>query len=79
MRHITILGAGLLIGTALAVIIPEGILALYSSGGAALAKTHHDGFLISFLLLITIYESKSFNLLFDIYVFLKSITFINEA
>ena len=31
MRHITILGAGLLIGTALAVIIPEGIHAIYSS------------------------------------------------
>ena len=30
MRHITILGAGLLIGTALAVIIPEGIHTLYS-------------------------------------------------
>jgi solute carrier family 39 (zinc transporter), member 9 len=31
MRYITIFGAGLLIGTALAVIIPEGIHALYSS------------------------------------------------
>lgn len=31
MRHITILGAGLLIGTALAVIIPEGIHTLYSN------------------------------------------------
>ena len=30
MRHITIIGAGLLIGTALAVIIPEGIHTLYS-------------------------------------------------
>lgn len=30
MKHITILGAGLLIGTALAVIIPEGIHTLYS-------------------------------------------------
>lgn len=31
MKHITILGAGLLIGTALAVIIPEGIHTLYSN------------------------------------------------
>lgn len=30
MRHITILGAGLLIGTSLAVIIPEGIHTLYT-------------------------------------------------
>lgn len=30
MRLITVLGAGLLIGTALAVIIPEGIHSLYS-------------------------------------------------
>ena len=29
MRHITILGAGLLIGTALAVIVPEGVHTLY--------------------------------------------------
>ena len=31
MRHITIIGAGLLIGTALAVIIPEGVHSLYSN------------------------------------------------
>ena len=31
MRHITILGAGLLIGTALAVIVPEGIHTLYAN------------------------------------------------
>jgi zinc transporter 9 len=31
MKHITILGAGLLIGTALAVIIPEGIHTLYAN------------------------------------------------
>lgn len=37
MRHITILGAGLLIGTALAVIIPEGIHALYASN-----NSHHS-------------------------------------
>lgn len=30
MRHITVIGAGLLIGTALAVIIPEGIHSLNS-------------------------------------------------
>jgi len=29
MRYITVLGAGLLVGTALAVIIPEGVNALY--------------------------------------------------
>ena len=31
MRHITIIGAGLLIGTALAVIIPEGVNTIYSN------------------------------------------------
>ena len=31
MRYITVLGAGLLVGTALAVIIPEGVHALYLS------------------------------------------------
>lgn len=29
MRYITVLGAGLLVGTALAVIIPEGVNSLY--------------------------------------------------
>jgi hypothetical protein len=29
MRYVTVLGAGLLVGTALAVIIPEGVNALY--------------------------------------------------
>jgi zinc transporter 9 len=29
MRYVTVLGAGLLVGTALAVIIPEGVHALY--------------------------------------------------
>jgi solute carrier family 39 (zinc transporter), member 9 len=32
MRYITIIGAGLLVGTALAVIIPEGVHTLYSNG-----------------------------------------------
>ena len=31
MRYVTVLGAGLLVGTALAVIIPEGVNALYLS------------------------------------------------
>jgi hypothetical protein len=31
MRYVTVLGAGLLVGTALAVIIPEGVHALYLS------------------------------------------------
>lgn len=30
MRYVTVLGAGLLVGTALAVIIPEGVNALYT-------------------------------------------------
>ncbi|XP_076443007.1 zinc transporter ZIP9-like [Babylonia areolata] len=33
LKLITVLGAGLLVGTALAVIIPEGVHAMYSSGG----------------------------------------------
>lgn len=33
------MGAGLLVGTALAVIIPEGVRALFSSGGS---EAHHD-------------------------------------
>ena len=31
MRYVTVLGAGLLVGTALAVILPEGVNALYMS------------------------------------------------
>ena len=31
MRYITVLGAGLLVGTALAVIIPEGVNTIYMS------------------------------------------------
>jgi len=31
MRYVTVLGAGLLVGTALAVIVPEGVHALYLS------------------------------------------------
>lgn len=31
MRYVTVMGAGLLVGTALAVIIPEGVHALYMS------------------------------------------------
>ena len=39
MRYVTVLGAGLLVGTALAVIIPEGVNALYTSGSES---SHHD-------------------------------------
>lgn len=31
LRFVTVLGAGLLVGTALAVIIPEGVQVLYAS------------------------------------------------
>ena len=34
LKLLTIFGAGLLVGTALAIIIPEGINAIYSNGGA---------------------------------------------
>ena len=43
MRHITILGAGLLIGTALAVIIPEGVNALYTTQDSHLQSTDKIG------------------------------------
>jgi len=33
LKMVTVLGAGLLVGTALAVIIPEGVHAMYSNGG----------------------------------------------
>lgn len=33
LKLVTVLGAGLLVGTALAVIIPEGVNAMYNSGG----------------------------------------------
>lgn len=39
MRYVTVLGAGLLVGTALAVIIPEGVNALYMND---LPETHSD-------------------------------------
>lgn len=44
MRHITILGAGLLIGTALAVIVPEGIHTLYANQKCGVSSVHagHD-------------------------------------
>lgn len=41
MKQMTIIGAGLLIGTALAVIIPEGINTLYSNQ-KCLEPTHHE-------------------------------------
>ena len=33
LKLVTVLGAGLLVGTALAVIIPEGVNAMYNDGG----------------------------------------------
>ena len=33
LKMVTVLGAGLLVGTALAVIIPEGVHAMYNNGG----------------------------------------------
>lgn len=51
MRHITIIGAGLLVGTALAVIIPEGVHSLYSSNNhkhGDAGKNHAKGCLILF-------------------------------
>lgn len=39
MRYVTVLGAGLLVGTALAVIIPEGVHALYMSDTGINKKT----------------------------------------
>lgn len=41
MKQLTIIGAGLLIGTALAVIIPEGINTLYSNQKCS-ESAHHD-------------------------------------
>ncbi|KAG2225161.1 hypothetical protein INT45_009490 [Circinella minor] len=41
LRHLTALGVGLLVGTALVVIIPEGIQTLYSSNEAAISEDSH--------------------------------------
>ena len=49
MRHITIIGAGLLVGTALAVIIPEGVHSLYSSNNhkhGDAGKNHAKGLIL---------------------------------
>ncbi|KAI9275831.1 ZIP zinc transporter-domain-containing protein [Phascolomyces articulosus] len=43
LRHLTALGVGLLIGTALVVIIPEGIQTLYSSSASEIAENSHGG------------------------------------
>ncbi|KAK7104237.1 zinc transporter ZIP9-like [Littorina saxatilis] len=40
LKLVTVMGAGLLVGTALAVIIPEGVNAMYTSGGG---HHHHHG------------------------------------
>ncbi|CAF0745822.1 unnamed protein product [Adineta ricciae] len=42
MRYVTVLGAGLLVGTALAVIIPEGVNALYTAEMGGHQETHSD-------------------------------------
>ncbi|UJR14679.1 hypothetical protein I4U23_001672 [Adineta vaga] len=42
MRYVTVLGAGLLVGTALAVIIPEGVHALYSTEIESKHEIHSD-------------------------------------
>lgn len=39
LKSVTVFGAGLLVGTALAVIIPEGINAMYTSGGRYIYNT----------------------------------------
>lgn len=39
LKSVTVFGAGLLVGTALAVIIPEGINAMYTSGGRCIYYT----------------------------------------
>ncbi|XP_050405555.1 zinc transporter ZIP9-B [Patella vulgata] len=41
LKLVTVLGAGLLVGTALSVIIPEGVHAMYSSGRRHGASYHH--------------------------------------
>lgn len=42
LRHLTALGVGLLIGTALVVIIPEGIQTLYSPNEASISEESHS-------------------------------------
>ncbi|ESO85664.1 hypothetical protein LOTGIDRAFT_177546 [Lottia gigantea] len=42
LKLITVLGAGLLVGTALAVIIPEGVHAMYSGGVKPAEKHEHE-------------------------------------
>ncbi|CAF0745265.1 unnamed protein product [Adineta ricciae] len=42
MRYVTVLGAGLLVGTALAVIIPEGVNALYTAEMGGHQESHSD-------------------------------------
>lgn len=41
LQLVSVLGAGLLVGTALAVIIPEGVRALFS-GAASVSATAHE-------------------------------------
>lgn len=51
LKVLTVFGAGLLVGTALTVIIPEGIRALYSSDAAIAVQTQsHGGKIKSYLL-----------------------------
>lgn len=42
LKSVTVFGAGLLVGTALAVIIPEGINAMYTSGDHDHSHDHHE-------------------------------------
>lgn len=42
LKSVTVFGAGLLVGTALAVIIPEGINAMYTSGDHEHSHDHHE-------------------------------------
>lgn len=42
LKLVTVLGAGLLVGTALAVIIPEGVNAMYNNGVGHHHHHHHD-------------------------------------
>lgn len=43
MQLVSVLGAGLLVGTALAVIIPEGVRALFMNAPNTTAEAHEHG------------------------------------
>lgn len=48
MQLVSVLGAGLLVGTALAVIIPEGVRALFMNAPNSTAEAHEHGNFDSF-------------------------------